>query len=182
MDTNAWTVVIAAYAAIVATGALFLEVRRWFETGPRIKLNVMSEAIVIGGGESDENTYLAITVTNAGTSSTTVTHMLLKEYNNWWAKLRRRSSFSGLVPRAAPVGGRELPAKLDVGDIWHGQATYNEDLARKALGGKLWVGVACSHSRKDVMRRVTLSTESKLPIKFKLTVGSQWPLSASSVT
>ena len=166
MSDNIWTLLIAAYAAVVATGALFLEIRRWFETGPRVRFNVMSEAIIIGGLDEDENTYLAITVTNSGTSPTTLTHMLLKEYDNWWDKLRGRSSFSGLVPRAAPLGLRELPAKLDVGDVWHGQAIYNEELDRKAINGNLWVGIACSHSRREALRKVSIGTDSKLHEKF----------------
>ena len=37
---NVWGIRVAIYAAIVATGALFLEIRRWVESGPRLHLTV----------------------------------------------------------------------------------------------------------------------------------------------
>ena len=55
MEWSAETIV-AAYAAIVATGALFLEVRRWFEDGVKLSISMMPRAGVIGGLKDDANT------------------------------------------------------------------------------------------------------------------------------
>ena len=52
---NDWQVWVAVYAAIVATGALFLEVRRWFESGPRLYLMASTNMIFVGGGADKVN-------------------------------------------------------------------------------------------------------------------------------
>jgi len=57
---------VAVYAAIVATGALFLEVRRWFESGPRLNIHVMPEAKTFNLPGTENNTYLVATVKNRG--------------------------------------------------------------------------------------------------------------------
>ena len=38
--SDGWGIGVTIYAAIVATGAHFLEVRRWVESGPRLNLTV----------------------------------------------------------------------------------------------------------------------------------------------
>src|SRR5271166_1784269 len=70
-----------------------LELRRWFEEGVRLSMSVMADAKFFGGATRDENTYIAITVTNRGTAATTITHMVLYNYPN------RLSLFLSKCPR-----------------------------------------------------------------------------------
>lgn len=70
------------YAAIVATAALALEVRRWVESGPRLVLTIMSQAKAFGGPVPDENTYLHARVTNRGVMPTTLTNFAHHSYSS----------------------------------------------------------------------------------------------------
>lgn len=161
MATDRWTIVIAAYAAIVATGALFLEIRRWFESGPRIRISMMPVAKIYGGPVEDDSSYLAVTVTNFGSSSTTITHMLLHRYVSFWARLRNKPTFSAVVTNPNSTG-RPIPYHLDVGSVWHGQTVYNEQLIELARSGNLYVGIACSHRKMTFLKHVKLPNPDNL--------------------
>lgn len=145
---------IAIYAAIIATGALFLEVRRWFETGAKIRTDIMPFANVIGGYEKDENDYLFVGVTNNGDRPTTITHFVLHEYDSVFHRLVRKARYSGIVPKPELSGTPALPFLLEPGIRWGGQAIYNEELLARAKSGKLFVGVYCSHSTKPFLKWV----------------------------
>ena len=43
-------------------------------------MSVMVDAKLFGGIQQDDDTYLAITVTNRGSAATTITHMVLYDY------------------------------------------------------------------------------------------------------
>jgi hypothetical protein len=61
-DPKTW---IAIYAAIVATSALFLNIRTWFEVQPRLRIRLIPDGLVIGGGpEHDEKDLIIVNVTN----------------------------------------------------------------------------------------------------------------------
>jgi hypothetical protein len=159
--SEAWTVYVAGYAAVVSTGALFLEVRRWFESGPRLRLKVMPEAQLISGGRKDPNEYLFVWVTNVGSASTTITHMVLHQYRNVFQRLRRRPYSSAFVPRPEPSGGIGIPMSLAPGAIWQGVAEYDQDLREMADSGHLYVGVACSHRSREFMKKVRIMPKSQ---------------------
>ena len=88
--------------------------------------------------------------------------MLLKDYDGTWGRLLGRSNFNAVISNAAPYGGHEIPTKLEVGQVWHGQVTYNQELAERALAGNLCVGIACSHRRREYMKRVKLPSNHGL--------------------
>ena len=58
---------VAIYAAIVATGAVLLELRRWIESGPRLYVSMMVDPLVITPGVGvDEKLALSVWVDNRG--------------------------------------------------------------------------------------------------------------------
>jgi hypothetical protein len=58
---------IAIYAAIVATAALLLNFRSWYEKRVRLKLSLMPDAMIMGGfQERDEKGLMALNVVNRG--------------------------------------------------------------------------------------------------------------------
>jgi hypothetical protein len=64
---------ISIYAAILATSALALNGRTWFDAGVKLKLSVIPDGIVIGGDpESDEKDLVFLTVINRGRTPTIV--------------------------------------------------------------------------------------------------------------
>jgi len=90
---------IAAYAAIVATGALVLGIRRWLEAGPRLRITLIPEGMTMGGGpDVDEDNLILITVTNRGEAATMITNLLVFEFENWIQRVRRASSSTRRTP------------------------------------------------------------------------------------
>ncbi len=89
-NTASWAIAVAAYAAIVATSALVLEVRRWFESGARLKIHIMPEGKTVNMPGTEDKTYLVATVTNRGNAPTTITHFALRDYGDWFGRLRSK--------------------------------------------------------------------------------------------
>jgi hypothetical protein len=153
--TDWWTIIIAAYAAIVATGALALEIRRWFESGPRLSLHIMPKTEMINAPGTEGNTYLFATVTNRGSAPTTITHFELCDYGSWFGRLRSKPTWRSLVlhPHPSPHVSN-LPAITQPGQIWQGMALYEHDLEKRIEGRWLYVMIHASHTDKPTSKRV----------------------------
>lgn len=144
--------ILSALALLVSGGAFSLEVRRWFESGIKIKLSVMSDAAILG--EHPKVDRLAVTVTNQGDAPTMITHMVLLKYDNWWKRWRGKASFTAFVPQPQWPGTEGIPVKLDVNEYWIGMTKYEAKLTEIRETGKLYVGVICTHSNKYILARV----------------------------
>jgi hypothetical protein len=145
---------VAFYAAIVATGALFLEIRRWYESGVRLAIVIMPEAKMFGGLTSDDKTYLVVNVLNRGETATTITHLVLFNYGSWWNLLRRKLINSAIVNNPGHHAGQNIPFLLEPGKIFHGLVNHEPELVRWIDDGWLFVGVIGSHADKPVLKRV----------------------------
>lgn len=144
--------VIASYAAIVSTGVLSLEVRRWFESAIRLSVTMMPEAKMTD--DPSDRTYLAVFVVNRGPTPTTVTHMTLHEYPSLWARLRGKASWNAIVPNPAPAGHPNIPQQVDPNARWVGMAVYDDDLMERRKRGHLYVAIQATHSDKATLKRV----------------------------
>lgn len=115
-----WPVGVAIYAAIVATGALFLEVRRWVEGQARLVVSATLGMATFNLPGTEGNRYLVVNVTNRGGSPTTLTTLgllerlaerthflmfLIEEGNGWERRWMTMSCVSGLA-----VGDSTLPS------------------------------------------------------------------------
>jgi hypothetical protein len=139
---------IAVYAAIVATGAFFLEVRRWMETGPRLRISVTSDMMLIGGDDDEDARYVMVSVTNIGSSPTTITHMVLGDFENLWSFLRGKRRWATIVPYPNKnMQAPNIPYLLMPGTQWTGlaQLRSDTDLPRRRVNGWAYAGVHCSH-------------------------------------
>jgi hypothetical protein len=145
---------IAVYAAIVATGALALEVRRWFENKPRLSISASPNMKLYLRGETSDATYLTVTVSNRGQSTTTVTHFGLNAYPTIWRRIRNKPSHTMAVPMANPPGGQQLPHILQPGHHWSGMAIQDDDVARMIKAQTLWVTIYAAHRQKPFYKRV----------------------------
>ena len=144
----------AIYAAIVATGALALEIRRWFESGPKLTLTLIPIAKLFGGIEPDENEYLCARITNRGDRPTTITNFALHQYRSLIHRHLNRAFRSAIVPRPEVGGGIALPHVLQPGTQWAGMAIYNAELIDWARTGALFVAIYSSGSRRPIKRKV----------------------------
>ena len=153
-DINIWVAVVAAYAALVATAALALEVRRWVEARARLAIHISPEMSYTGDADEDTR-YLVVEVVNRGTISTTITHFVLEEYPTWWAALRRKQTYAAMILRPMPEGVPwNIPQVLGPGERWSGMARHTDDLVERAKGGRLYVAIYASHRNRRTIRRI----------------------------
>jgi hypothetical protein len=169
MITAEWALGVSIGSLCVSFAAFVLQIRRWFEEGVRLSMTVIAYAKFVGGGIQDENTYIAITVTNRGTAATTITHMVLYNYPD------RLSLFLSKCPRFVRRWFRKhhpqtfvvdtvqmpLPHVLEPGRNWHGMAVHTPELEQMIKATRLFVGVIGSHSSKTLSRRVWSWTPPK---------------------
>jgi hypothetical protein len=109
-----WALWISGGALFVAVCAFILELRRRFDEGVRLSVNIMPRAKLFGGVQ-DANTYLSVIVTNRGSAPTTITHFLLFYYPNqlalylprwsgrWLKWLRPQPSFIANTGTPGPI-------------------------------------------------------------------------------
>ncbi|MBB6467943.1 hypothetical protein HNQ96_003826 [Aminobacter lissarensis] len=139
----------AFYAAIVATGALFLEMRRWVESGPKLRISTMPEGQIATNLGVVSKTYIVVNVSNRGGTATTITHLAFCTYDKWWRRLLDRPSSTYIVPDPSPPGGTQrLPYLLEPGTRWMGMAEHDPEISKLVGEGKLWVQLFASHSDK----------------------------------
>lgn len=133
---------IAIYAAIVATGALFLEVRRWFESGPKLYVKARPNMIMLDGLGEKTTGLLVVNVTNRGDAPTTITTFALLNYPNWWARWRNKETQSFIIPHPQPKGSAPiLPHVLQPGQQWTGMAHNRSDVTGDIQTGTFWAAI-----------------------------------------
>jgi hypothetical protein len=153
MKRMEWGDAATIYAGVVATAALALEVRRWVESGPRLRLSVMEHAVLTH--DDSHHAYIAVTAINVGEVPTTITHMTIQRFPSLWAYLRSKPSWTALVPKPhldnmPPV----LPKLLNTGEQWLGLANRTEDLLEMSKRERLYIGVAHSFAKRPVLARL----------------------------
>jgi hypothetical protein len=153
--TDWWTNGTAIYAAIVATFALALEMRRWFESGPRLTITVAPEMVLINVPGTEGNTYLFATVTNRGNTPTTISGFHLFDYENWLNRLRSKPKWAVAILHPHPQPHVvNVPKVVQPGEVWEGAALYEGDLKARIRRGWLYVIIYASHTDKPVRKRV----------------------------
>ena len=119
MKPEAW---VAIYAAIIGTSAFLLNVKAWFDSGVKLKLNVIADGVTIGAGpEFDERDLIVLTVTNRGDASTVITNMILFEIASPWQRWRVKPTKSYVITNPQPKGyPRNVPSDLEPSKRWTG--------------------------------------------------------------
>jgi hypothetical protein len=160
---STWALALSGGSLCVALCVFVLELRRWFDEGVRLSMSVMVDAQLYGAIQKDENTYLAITVTNRGSAATTITHMVLYDYPTRfgrWVPSRPRRIVRWLKKHwpktflVSNTGNLPLPHLIEPGRNWHGMAVYTPELEEMINRGRLYVGIVGSHSGKTLFKRV----------------------------
>jgi hypothetical protein len=154
------------YAAIVATSALLLNFRTWVEAGPRLKVNLIPDGMVIGGDpQFDETDIIIVNVTNRGRTPVLITNLLLWEMPTIYAKWRHRPTRTFVVSNASLKGyPANIPSLLEPARIWTGVARHQPDIIPDLHGGNFFVGVCTSYRDKPILRRIWKRT-MKRPAK-----------------
>jgi hypothetical protein len=152
-DPKTW---VAIYAAIVATTALFLNIRAWIESGPRLKIGVIPDGLVIGGGEEfDERDLVIVNVTNRGKIPVLITNLLLFEMPTLWSRWHNRPTRSMVVTNPQLKGyPRNIPGELAPAHIWTGVIRERPDTVPELRNGNFYVGVSTSHHDKPFLMHI----------------------------
>ncbi|MGV2050245.1 hypothetical protein ACQZ48_09175 [Agrobacterium sp. 22-209-1] len=163
MNASDWA---AVYAAIVATGALALEIRRWFESGPKISVRANPDMTLIGQGGVEQTNLLVVNAVNRGDAPTTITHFCLLEYPNIWAKWRNKASQTFVVlhpqmPGHPPI----IPTMLGSGQEWTGMAHPREDVTGDIRTGKMWAAIYTTSRGRPYTARVPKRTSQPNALK-----------------
>lgn len=154
MGTSEW---IATLALIVSSGALFLELRRWYESGAKIHITIMADAMQfpVDAPDDDDRPKLLVRATNRGDVPTTLTLMVVYSYRNWLYRRLGKPFRTAFVPQTIGYWGSPgLPAQVGVNETWHGVATYTETLTEHRRKGRLYAGVIASHSNRPFLVKV----------------------------
>jgi hypothetical protein len=159
IGVEAW---VAGYAAIVATGALALEIRRWFEAGAKISMRANPNMTLADGKGYKKERILTVNATNRGDAPTTITHLTVEEFPSFWSRLRNRPSQSFVIPDPRIDGaGNGLPYVLQPGQQWTGLAGDPRETIGDIQTGRFWVAVYASHRERPYKVKIKMLTVKK---------------------
>ena len=145
---------VAFYAAIVATGALALEIRRWFETGPKIVVRATPNMTMLDGREQTKG-ILVVNVANRGDVPTTIKNFGILEYSGFWARWRDKCSQSFIVPHPQAKGNAPIvPFVLKPGEQWMGMAHPRPEVTGDLETGTFWAAIYTSDRDKPYLGRI----------------------------
>ena len=154
---------VAIIALIVASAALALEIRRWFEDRARIKLSVMEDMIIVP--DDDGKAKLSLTATNIGVRPTTITHFVVYFYKSRTHRFINRIHQHAIVARQS---FEQLPVKLEQADRWTSYAFYTDEMAEYREKNSLSVGVIATHKKNAKLVKVNKKRATKsIPNKKK---------------
>ena len=140
-------ILISAFAMAIAAGSLTLELRRWLESGVKLKLNYISSVYVKRtpgpeGVSMHHMNFIDVIVSNRGDSSTTLTDIAFKDSS---PLSNKNSNFSY---KYTPYTNFPLPYLLTPGSMWERRFFTDEKMDKVLDGGELWLCVRANHSDK----------------------------------
>jgi hypothetical protein len=147
---------VAGYAAVVATSAFLLNLKTWFESGVRLRLSVIAEGVVVGGGpEFDEKDLIILNVSHRGDAATMITSMVVLEINSWYELWRCKPLVSYFIPNPQLKGEPpNVPADLEPGKRWTGAIRSTNNKARHFRNGRHYVGVYTTTRNRPYLKRI----------------------------
>lgn len=145
------TEIAAWWGACVATLLLLWDVFKWRYTGAELAVDVMPYMPFFDdNGEfvSDKNT-IGITVSNIGTTSTTLTSVVACSYETRWHELIRKETYIAGWP-----SWFDLPVVVRPGEQWSCYLDQSEDLVEDSHKYQLYFGVKHSRSKKPAIGKL----------------------------
>jgi hypothetical protein len=155
---------VAIYAAIVGTSAFLLNLKSWFDSGVKLKLDLMPDGTTIGGGpDLDERDLIILYVTNHGDASTVVTNMVLFEIAAWWQLWRVRPKTSYAITNPQLTGyPPNIPSDLEPSKRWTGAIRQRPDVIPDMRTGNYYAGIYASNRDRPYLIRIP-KRRRKLP-------------------
>jgi len=156
---------ISIYAAILATTALALNIKTWFDSGVKLKLSVIPDGVVMGGDpQFDEKDLVILNVINRGRTPTMVSNLLLFEYQNKWRLWRNRPTKIYVIPNPQFKGyPSNVPVNLEPSQKWTGALRMRPDLKVNPHDGKHYIGITTTNRDRQYM--ILIPPKPVLPLK-----------------
>ena len=147
-----WTLGIAGYAAAISTFVLGWDAYKWLDSGPKVRITASTGMKQVGGGRTDQNTYILVTAVNWGDRASTITNMGFLYYDRWWKAYgpggRPTRSFIITTPSQAQV----IPFRFEAGAQWMGMAEQTDEVEQMIRAGYLFVLLYYSTGGKGVRK------------------------------
>lgn len=147
---------IAIYAACVSTGALLIQFRNWLTSGPRLRVSLISDGLVVGGDpEFDERDLVIVNATNVGTAATMITNLAIEERYPFYYFWRRRAISSYVVTNPQLKGyPRNIPQLLEPAHQWTGVIRSRPDILPNLRNGDYYALVQTSFKNRPYRKRI----------------------------
>ncbi len=146
------TEIVAWWGAILATVVFGWDIYKWRTSGPRLRLSIRPNQIVIGDSSREGKTYISIWVTNIGDRPTTLQslgfHVFEKRFHRF-RRFRRKAVMSAIFPN--PNEQFPLPHKLEPGTQWLGLMPQSE-VAEEAKGRFIEIELGHSHAEHPIRK------------------------------
>ncbi len=142
------TIYVAWYAAAVSTIVLLWDIYKWMKSGPKLNIKAKPDMTrVLYTGNKEKSIF--IEVTNTGSASTTLTHLVIYRYKN------RLDAFFGrnLITQGVVMDssfGPNLPYELNAGGRWTGGISQEDLIKKTGNEGVLICGVNYTHADKPL--------------------------------
>lgn len=171
-DEISTTDLTAIIAVIMAAFSLALEIRRWWESGVKLKLRCVVDVCFIVDGENvtgSNGSHTYVEVSNRGDTPTTLTDLTLVYHPTIWDEKIYSFSMS-FIRRILPylrfwkyLDNRRRsvnyvypfnPSFLDTGRRWRMTIFQNEEFDKYLNEGRFWLRIHASHTDKLIKRRL----------------------------
>jgi hypothetical protein len=140
----------------VATGALLLQLRTWFTSGPRVRISIISDGLIVGGNaEFDEDDLVLVTATNVGAAATMITNLTIEERYPFYYFWRQASIKAYIVANPQLKGyPPNVPHLLEPAHQWTGVIRNRPDIIRNLRDGDHYAVVHTTGRNPRRRRRI----------------------------
>jgi len=138
---------VATYAAVLSTLIAIWEFIKW-KNRNAIKFTCSPNMLFIPS--TDDKKYVIAKVINQGSTPTTVTHYLMYYWPSYFHRIFRKNRQKFIVNCTT------VPALVNPGEEWMGQAHQDEKIEKMASEGILYMGIIHSMGKKEILRRVKI--------------------------
>lgn len=147
-DYAAW------WGAVVATVVLLFDAYKWFTTGAKLRVVVQPNMQTVVHGKLLGDLNIFVEVANNGDRTTTITHLVVRQFASRFDKLLNKSKLGAVVP--IPGGSQPLPFELEPGKRWVGLIDQQELVEKGDGNGLTYCGIHHTASKKSILVRVEL--------------------------
>ena len=142
---------VATCAAVLSTLIAIWEFIKW-KNRNAIKFTCNPNMLFIPSSNNEK--YVIAKVINQGSTATTVTHLFMYYWPSYFHKIFRKKRQSFIVNCTT------VPALVNPGEEWMGQALQDESIEKMASEGILCMGIIHSMGKNEILRRIKIDKKA----------------------